>query len=186
MWRPAGMAALLLGALVLAGCGGDEAPAAASPTPQVQVGANARIEDVAYVAFERVGRDRLPRERLEGAGEARIERLARRVPAYRLKDSPKAALRYTEDGAQGWLAWQPLAVLFARRELARRENVPPGQIQTVDIQHETWPDGCLGAAQPGELCSQALVPGFRVLLKLAGRVYEYHTDLGERAVSATP
>ena len=173
----------LLGGVAPVACSGDDtARSTATPAVQVEIGANAQIEDVAYVAAERVGIDRLPRARVEEAGEARLETQVRRVPAYRLKESPKAALRYTADGPRGWVAWQPLAVLYARRELARRENAPTGSIQTVDVTHETWPDGCLGVAQPGQSCSQAVVPGFRVLLKLAGRTYELRTDLGERVV----
>ena len=179
-WLP--LVLVLLGWLAAACSDGGTSRATATPAVQVEIGTNAQIEDVAYVAAERVGIDRLPRARLEAAGEARLEAQVRRVPAYRLKDSPKAALRYTADGSHGWVAWQPLAVLYARRELARRENTPAGNIQTVDVTHETWPDGCLGAAQPGQLCSQATVPGFRVLLKLAGRTYEMRTDVSERVV----
>lgn len=183
-WAPLLLSAFCLLLSILAGCG-DDKPATPARR-RAEIGSNATIEDVAYIAFERVGLDRLPRDRMEPAGEARVEKLVRRVPAYRLKGSPQAALRYTEDSPQGWLAWQPLAVLYARRELAQREKVPPGQIQTIDVQHETWPDSCLGAPQPGETCAQALVPGFRVILRLGSRLFEYHTDLEERAVSAGP
>lgn len=179
-------AVLVLAALVAAcGAGGGAAPAG-SPVPQIRLGAAAQFEEVQYVAFEQVTFERLPKARVEPAGEARIEELARRVPAFRLRDSAKAAIRYTADGPRGWWAWQPLAVLYARRELARRENVATGQIQTVDVTEETWTDQCLGAGRPGDLCAQALVPGYRVTLRATGRLYEYHTDQNERAVSAPP
>lgn len=179
-------AVVLLAVSVIGGCTAGGSSARGTTAPQLPLGENAEIGEVRYVAFERVGLDRLPRGRMERAGEARIESQARRIPAYRLRDSPRAALRYTEEHPGGWLAWQPLAVLYARRELARRENVPPGQIQTVDVTEEMWTDSCLGAARPGELCAQAAVPGFRVTLRLGGRVQEYHTDREERVVSATP
>ena len=180
------LCAVALLVLALAGCGLGGAQPAPTPDPRITVGVQGTIGDVAYIAVEQVGTDRLARERLEAAGEARIEALARRQPAYRLKNNSKAALRYTQHGPRAWLAWQPLAVLYARRDLARRENTPPGNILTVDVTHETWPDSCLGAAEPGQSCAQAQVPGFRVLLKLGNRTHEYHTDLEERVVLAPP
>lgn len=181
------VAMLMMGSAVLAGCGAGEsggtterapsAPGAARP----DTGAYAGFEDVRYIAYEKVSFDRLPRERLERAGEARIEAAARRVPAFRIKDNPKRALRYTEDGRDGWLAWQPEAVLYARRELSRQEKAAVAAIQTLDITSETW-DACLGV--PGNSCDGDAVPGFKVLMRLSGKVYEYHTDQSERAVRA--
>lgn len=178
------IATALAVSVLLPGCGKMADPPR-SPTPPVDIGGSAQFDDVSYIAIERVGLDRLPRTRLEEAGEARIESLARRVTAYRLKDSPKAALRYTADGARGWLTWQPLAVLYARRDLARSENIAVAAIQTLDVTHETWADDCLGAARPGQSCTAASIPGFRVMLRLGGRTFEYHTDQGDRAVNAT-
>lgn len=179
---------LLCATLVAAACRSNTDLSSATPAagPGITVGTNARFDDVAYIAFERVGGDRLPRTRLEEAGEARIESLARRIPAYRLKDSPTAALRYTPDGLRDWLAWQPLAVLYARRELAQREKIAPGNIQTVDVTQATWLDNCLGAGKPSALCGKAEIPGFRVMLKLGGRTFEYHTDQDERAMLVEP
>lgn len=174
---------VLLAALALAACrAADEAAPAASPVPRVQIGATAHFENVPYIAFAQVSLERLPRERLEEAGEARIDGLARRVPAYRLRGQPAAAVRYTADGEHGWLAWQPLVVLHARRELARSAGVDAGRIQTLDITSEVWPDSCLGVATPGQSCAPQPVPGFRVLLRLDGRTLEYRTDQFERVV----
>ncbi len=175
----------LLAVLALAAChAADEVAPAPSPVPRVQIGATAHFDDVPYIAFAQVSLERLPRERLEEAGEARIDGLARRVPAYRLKGQPTAAVRYTLDGAHGWLAWQPQAVLHARRELARRANVDPSRIQTLDVTSEVWPDSCLGVATPGQSCAPQPVPGFRVLLRLDGRTLEYRTDQFDRVVPA--
>lgn len=170
--------------LAVSGCGKAAEPSP-TPAPRIEIGANATFDEVGYVAFERVGLDRLPASRLAEAGEVRIESIARRLTAYRLKDSPKAALRYTVDGARGWLAWQPLAVLYARRDLARAENLSAAAIQTLDVTHETWTDDCLGAPLPGQTCSAAVTPGFRVLLRVGSRTYEYHTDISDRTINAT-
>jgi|DewCreStandDraft_5_1066085.scaffolds.fasta_scaffold00367_63 hypothetical protein len=177
--------AALLAALVLAACQAERRTTpVASPAPQVQIGATAHFDDVPYIAFAQVSLERLPRERLEAAGEARIDGLARRVPAYRLKGQPAAAVRYTVDGTHGWLAWQPQAVLHARRELARAANINPSRIQTLDVTSEVWPDSCLGVATPGQACTPEPVPGFRVLLRVDGRTLEYRTDQFNRVVPA--
>lgn len=169
---------------VACGAGGQKPSAAATPSVQIEVGTTAAIEDVSYVAVERVGFDRLPKARMEQAGEARLPELVRRVPIFRLAGNPKAAMRYTEDGTRGWWAWQPLVVLHARRELARKENLPLAQIQTVDVTHETWTDFCLGTGKPGESCREAAIPGFKVILRFAGKQFAVHTDQKERALVA--
>lgn len=39
-----------------------------------------------------------------------------------------------------------------------------------------WPDGCLGVSEPDLMCTQVIVPGWRILVTLAGVPYEYRTD----------
>ena len=56
----------------------------------------------------------------------------------------------------------------------------------VDVTSEMWPDGCLGVPRPGVSCTQAIVPGFRVTLRLGSRTFEYHTDLNDHVERATP
>ena len=167
---------------VACGAGGEKPSAAATPSVQIEVGTTAAIEDVSYVAVERVGFDRLPKARMEDAGEARLPELVRRVPIYRLTGNPKAAMRYTEDGTRGWWAWQPLVVLHARRELARKENLPLAQIQTMDVTHELWTDFCLGTGKLGESCREGSIAGFKVILRFAAKQFVVHTDQKERAV----
>ncbi|MFN8559907.1 MAG: hypothetical protein U0531_21990 [Dehalococcoidia bacterium] len=180
------MAVAFLALLALACTGKQQAGAATgTPTVQVQVGDAAQINEVDYVALQRLGFDRLPKARVEPAGEARLGAQVRRVPAFRLMGQSRAALRYTEDGAAGWVVWQPAAVLYARRELAKQAGRPVSQIQTVDVTHQTWPDGCLGLTPTDRSCSQAQVEGFLVTLRLDGRTYEYRTDLHDRALPSS-
>ncbi len=39
-----------------------------------------------------------------------------------------------------------------------------------------WPDACLGISEPDRMCAQVIVPGYRILVRLAGTPYEYRTD----------
>ncbi len=70
---------------------------------------------------------------------------------------------------------QPLVDL-AVADLAALLQVPPAEVAVVLVEAVVWPDGCLGCPAPGQACTEALVPGYRVVLRAAGREYEYRTD----------
>lgn len=64
--------------------------------------------------------------------------------------------------------------LRMREDLANRLGVPLGRVSVASYQEVTWPNGCLGVLKPGEVCTQALVPGFLARLEAEGKQYEYH------------
>ena len=66
-------------------------------------------------------------------------------------------------------ACQTLAELFERGL---------GEIDTVSVTPQEWPDACLGLAESGELCAQVITPGYEVVLVLVeqGFTYTYRTD----------
>ena len=70
----------------------------------------------------------------------------------------------------------PAAVEAALQFLAQRLGVPASEISVVQVSQEQWPNACLGAASPDEVCAQVVTPGYRVILTAAGRQYEVHTD----------
>lgn len=41
---------------------------------------------------------------------------------------------------------------------------------------QDWPDGCLGLGGPDELCTQAIVPGYRVVVSVNGANQTYRTN----------
>jgi hypothetical protein len=59
-------------------------------------------------------------------------------------------------------------------DLAGRLNARPEDIETVTAEQVTWPDGSLGCPQPDMGYTQALVEGYRVILRHEGRIYLYH------------
>lgn len=63
-----------------------------------------------------------------------------------------------------------------RRDLAQHLNIRRAQVRIVSIDRQTWPDGCLGLAQPGQLCTQALVEGWRVTAQANNQTWIYRTD----------
>ncbi|NJL23268.1 MAG: hypothetical protein HC895_24510 [Leptolyngbyaceae cyanobacterium SM1_3_5] len=63
-----------------------------------------------------------------------------------------------------------------QRDLAQRLNIPRGQVRIVSIDRQTWPDGCLGLAEPGESCTEAIVQGWRVTARANNRTWIYRSD----------
>lgn len=70
----------------------------------------------------------------------------------------------------------PDVVRLAHEALASELNVPRDQITVVRFAPEEWPDSSLGCPQPGRTYLQVITPGYRVILAVNGREYEYHTN----------
>ena len=70
--------------------------------------------------------------------------------------------------------------------LSKTLNVPPGQIEVLSTEAVSWPDGCLGVQRIGVMCTQAVVPGFKIVLDAAGKQYEIHTDEDGSSVVMLP
>lgn len=68
------------------------------------------------------------------------------------------------------------AQMFASNALAEALGVDVGKVSFVSTEAVDWPDGCLGAARPGMMCTQAIVPGWRIVLEVDGLQYEYRTN----------
>jgi hypothetical protein len=59
-------------------------------------------------------------------------------------------------------------------DLAASEGVDPGAIDVVTAEEVTWPDGALGCPEPDQMYTQALVPGYRIVLDVEGDEVHYH------------
>lgn len=107
------------------------------------------------------------------------------TPAVQPKPTDVQPLPTSEGPSTGIGTLTP-AQMAALSLLSQTLNLPPGQINLVSTEAMTWPDGCLGVARPGVMCTQALVEGYRVLLEVGGRQYEVRTNLsGSAAVLAS-
>jgi hypothetical protein len=70
---------------------------------------------------------------------------------------------------------QQILALF-RDDLARRALVKPETITVVSATEQQWGDGSMGCPKPGEMYTQMIVPGYRVVLQANGEKYAYHSD----------
>ena len=73
-------------------------------------------------------------------------------------------------------------VRLALEDLAQRMGVVPEAIQLVSVEAVEWSDASLGCPQPGMMYAQVITAGYRVVLEVEGRRYEYHTDAGQSVV----
>jgi len=63
----------------------------------------------------------------------------------------------------------------------------PAELQVVAAEAVTWNDGSIGCPEPGMMYTQALVPGYRVLLEAGGEELAFHaTESGDFRFCADP
>ncbi len=62
------------------------------------------------------------------------------------------------------------------RDLARRQGVFTRQLQIIDYNQQTWRNGCLELPKADEFCTQALVPGWRIVVSNGKENWVYHTN----------
>ena len=60
--------------------------------------------------------------------------------------------------------------------LASRLGVSPDEIIVVSVEAVTWNDSSLGCPSSGVSYLQVLTPGYKIILRVDGVEYAYHTD----------
>ena len=60
--------------------------------------------------------------------------------------------------------------------LSQSLNLPPGKITLISTEAVEWPDGCLGIQREGLMCTQAIVPGYKIMFQVSGTLYEVRTN----------
>lgn len=83
-------------------------------------------------------------------------------------------------------AVQSKVVDAIKSKLVDRLKVDPATITLLAIQPVEWRDGCLELATADEMCTQAIVPGFKVTLSNGEKTYTFHTDLEGQQIRQEP
>lgn len=68
------------------------------------------------------------------------------------------------------------------KDVSKRENIPETKLRIVGYNEQTWRNGCLEVIRPGEGCTQALVPGYRVTVSDGNQRWTYHTNNNGRNI----
>ena len=69
-------------------------------------------------------------------------------------------------------------IVAARQDLAGRRGIEVDSIQVLEADAVNWRSGAIGCPQPGVYYTQALVPGYRLLLQAGSEVFAYHCRQG--------
>ena len=89
---------------------------------------------------------------------------------------------------QGWIA-------AAIEDATQRTGASRDRISIETLESVTWPDGALGCPEPGVMYTQALVPGYRLVLRVDQQQHLlYHASTrgpfkfcpADRATTPTP
>ncbi|MGL4620328.1 MAG: hypothetical protein ACRCZS_14895 [Chroococcidiopsis sp.] len=76
----------------------------------------------------------------------------------------------------------PKVVKAVIADLSQQQNISPDKLKVTKYSRESWSDGCLGLPQPEEICSQAIVEGWRVVVSDGSQKWIYRTDNSGRNV----
>jgi hypothetical protein len=68
------------------------------------------------------------------------------------------------------------AVLAARLKIAQYLGVDFNQVKVIAVEDAIWRDSCLGVFLPDQICAEVVTPGYRIVLEVAGKQYEAHTN----------
>lgn len=72
-------------------------------------------------------------------------------------------------------------------DAASGAGVDPSDVDVVTAEAVTWSDGSLGCPEPGMMYTQALVPGYRVVLEIDGEQLHFHSgSSGEFSLCENP
>lgn len=70
-------------------------------------------------------------------------------------------------------AGSPASLGAMKADLAKRVNVPVGDLKVLSVTPQVFPDASLGLARPDEMSAQVITPGFSVQLQAGQATYLY-------------
>jgi hypothetical protein len=91
----------------------------------------------------------------------------------------------TANNTSGSQAMRPM-LDHIRADAAQRAGVTPDKVKILAVEAVTWADGSLGCPEPGMMYTQALVPGYRITVDVAGTTLNYHAGPQSRFVYCPP
>lgn len=96
-------------------------------------------------------------------------------PAFAMTHSPQSQMKENQE--------LPTSVFKAvQQDLSKQTNLPVEEFKLANATHQSWTDGCLGLAKPEEMCSQALIDGWRVVVTRGKQTWVYRTDTNGRVI----
>lgn len=73
---------------------------------------------------------------------------------------------------------KPAFIPAVQKFAADKLGVKAEDVKILKIEQVDWPDACLGAGRPDEMCAQVITPGYRIQVEVKGITYQFHTNSG--------
>lgn len=70
----------------------------------------------------------------------------------------------------------PALIEKMRADLAQLAGIAASDAKVARAESIVWPNGAMGCEQPGQMYTQATVPGYVVELEHGGKTYSYHAS----------
>jgi hypothetical protein len=140
-------------------------PAAVTTTG---AGETATLDGERFVVVRTLPAATLSADQLEPAGEAQSSN-DERIAMAKTSASDVADWELVSPAEDGWRVWQPDVVRHV-------VDGASSDARIISVEAVDWPDACLGAANPGDICAAVITPGYRIILDVGGQRVEYHTD----------
>lgn len=105
------------------------------------------------------------------------ERLAMRqklMEERNVERAPVADERSATSGVIGEVPDELLDRIYA--DLEQKSKANRSEFTLLTAEFVRWPDGSLGCPEPGQVYTQAIVDGYRVVIEHTGRTYDYHAS----------
>lgn len=67
-----------------------------------------------------------------------------------------------------------IATEAAIRDAAAAADVDPDEVEVVTVEQVTWRSGAVGCPEPDRMYTQALVEGYRIVVRVGGTEVHYH------------
>lgn len=77
----------------------------------------------------------------------------------------------------------PAVINRLRQVLSTRTKIPATKLKVIEAAAKTWTDGCLGLGEADEICTEALITGWRVVFSDGNQRWVYRSD--QQAPSVT-
>lgn len=78
------------------------------------------------------------------------------------------------------------AIARATQALAKILDVGADNVELLSLERQDFPDAALGCQQPGEVVSDVITPGYKVILGVGDTQYELHTNLSGTVIRCLP
>ncbi len=76
-------------------------------------------------------------------------------------------------------SYRQKAINAVLQNITKKFGVSRANLRVSETQEKTWPDGCLGLAEPGMMCTQSLIKGWHITVankKQPQQVWAYRTN----------